>query len=409
MIVQVYLGRELGPRLYGQLTLMLLLASYFYMPMANGWGLAYVRLASLERQQDKKLECLKAVLIVSATLSVATLILLTTLADPLCRWLSIDAILFKPILILTSASAMWFLAKFIAQGLQHWRTYILIEFVWSLVVLGSVVGLTALGRLDLDYIVTGFVLGYILASLLSLRPVIQSLAGQMNYQYMRDIFMHGGLLLINALLAVGAMSIDRLVINHSLGATQVGIYQAHFFATYGIVSTLMTVFVNYVFPRFCADHDLRLVFFVRKICFYGYLIILPVTLVIGVAMLSGYGYPLVLPLFVSLCVFTPFSFHLQMKSWYLASQGIAFTRYVLRSQILFTLGNFVILGFLIGPYGINAGGIALLGATIMALIYLFLIEQRLLHGRTVPELLHRKPFPKQNSASRPENICTGQP
>src|SRR6266568_3312070 len=343
MIVQVYLGRALGPHVYGQLTLMLLLSSYFCMPMTNGWGLAYVRLASMESAWEKKLEYLKAVLVVSAGFSAATLVLLTLLSSPLCRWLNIDETLFRPILILTSASALWFLAKLIAQGLQHWNTYILIELAWSILICITAVGLIILKQLNLHHMVTGFTLSYVLAALLPMSVIIRALASRMNYCYMRDIFVHGGLLLINALIGVGAFSIDRLVINHSLGATQVGIYQAHFFATYGIVSTLITVFINYVFPRFCADHDLSLVFLVRDICFYAYPIVLLVTLALGITMLLGYGYPLSVPLFATLCVFTPCNFHLQIKSWYLASRGTTATRWVLQSQIIFFLGNLTIL------------------------------------------------------------------
>ena len=388
MIAQVYLGRNLGPHMYGQLTLILLLSSYFCMPMTNGWGLAYVRLASMESAWEKKLEYLKAVLVVSAGFSAATLVLLTLLSSTLCHWLNIDETLFRPILILTSASALWFLAKLIAQGLQHWNMYIMIELVWSILISVTAVGLIILRQLNLHHMVTGFTLSYVLAALLPMSVIIRSLNSRMNYCYMRDIFVHGGLLLINALIGVGAFSIDRLVINHSLGATQVGIYQAHFFATYGIVSALITVFVNYVFPRFCADHDLSLVFLMRGICFYAYPIILLVTLALGVTMLLGYGYPLSLPLFAALCVFTPCNFHLQIKSWYLASRGTTATRWVLQSQIIFFLGNLTILALLVERYGINAGGVALLGATILALAYLLIIERRLVYERTLPALLH---------------------
>jgi len=342
----------------------------------------------MESAWEKKLGYLKAVLVVSAGFSAATLVLLTLLSSTLCRWLNIDETLFRPILILTSASALWFLAKLIAQGLQHWNTYILIELAWSILICITAVGLIILKQLNLHHMVTGFTLSYVLAALLPMSVIIRALASRMNYYYMRDIFVHGGLLLINALIGVGAFSIDRLVINHSLGATQVGIYQAHFFATYGIVSTLITVFINYVFPRFCADHDLSLVFLVRDICFYAYPIVLLVTLALGITMLLGYGYPLSLPLFATLCVFTPCNFHLQIKSWYLASRGTTATRWVLQSQIIFFLGNLTILALLVERYGINAGGVALLGATVLALAYLLIIERRLVYERTLPALLH---------------------
>jgi O-antigen/teichoic acid export membrane protein len=117
----------------------------------------------------------------------------------------------------------------------------------------------------------------------------------------------------------------------------------------------------------------------RKICFYAYPIILLVTLALGITMLLGYGYPLSLPLFAALCVFTPCNFHLQIKSWYLASRGITATRWLLQSQIIFFLGNLTILVLLVERYGINAGGVALLGATILALAYLLIIERRLVY------------------------------
>jgi hypothetical protein len=61
---QILMGRNLGPELYGQITIITLLASYFAMPMVNGWGLVFVKIAARKNEKSKQLQAVKSLLIV---------------------------------------------------------------------------------------------------------------------------------------------------------------------------------------------------------------------------------------------------------------------------------------------------------------------------------------------------------
>ena len=41
---QVLLGRQAGPELYGKITVILLLSSYFSMPVVSGWGMVFTKI-----------------------------------------------------------------------------------------------------------------------------------------------------------------------------------------------------------------------------------------------------------------------------------------------------------------------------------------------------------------------------
>ena len=51
---QIIMGRKFGPEVYGQLTMILLLSSYFAMPIVNGWGLVFTKIAAREKDGTKK-------------------------------------------------------------------------------------------------------------------------------------------------------------------------------------------------------------------------------------------------------------------------------------------------------------------------------------------------------------------
>lgn len=48
---QIIMGRHLGPEVYGQLTMIILLSSYFAVPIVNGWGLVFIKIVSKEKEE----------------------------------------------------------------------------------------------------------------------------------------------------------------------------------------------------------------------------------------------------------------------------------------------------------------------------------------------------------------------
>ena len=177
-------------------------------------------------------------------------------------------------------------------------------------------------------------------------------------------------MLLSGLVTVSTYSLDRIIIHKTLGPESVGLYQAHFLATFGIISAMMTILLAYLFPLFCRDESDGLRRSVGRFSLLQYPATMALSAVAGRGVLWLYGYPLSLPLFVCLTVFGAVQFHVQMKAWYLSSQGADAALVALGSQLTFLVLNAITLVALVGRWGIISGGIALLAAAFGSLLFL---------------------------------------
>jgi O-antigen/teichoic acid export membrane protein len=177
-------------------------------------------------------------------------------------------------------------------------------------------------------------------------------------------------MLLSGLVTVSTYSMDRIIIQKSLGPESVGLYQAHFLATFGVVSALMTILITYLFPLFCRDDNGHLHRNLGRLSLLQYPVTILLSAAVGRGVLWLYGYPLCLPLLVCLTLFGAVQFHVQMKAWYLSSKGANTALIALGSQLTFLILNAMILVVLVDRLGIISGGIALLAAALGSLLYL---------------------------------------
>ena len=175
-------------------------------------------------------------------------------------------------------------------------------------------------------------------------------------------------MLLNGLLGTATFSIDRLLINKKLGAEAVGLYQAHFFATYGVISTLMTVVLTYAYPFFCKNSEMNTS--LSRVNKIQYPFTIAISVGIGGGIMWMYSYPVSIALLSILSVFTAINFHVQLKSMYFISCGPRLSKKVFWSQVVYFFVNIITLLISIEYIGIIAGGVSLLVGASLSLICL---------------------------------------
>ena len=380
--VQIIMGRKLGPEIYGQITMIMLLANYFSMPIISGWGLVFTKIAAQKTERNVRLQALKSLLIVVFFSCILTILTLTTLRNLLASWLNIDNQIMLLTIVMTVLYAWWMLSKQISQGFQNWHMYVTIENTWSLVVFSGIICTILVSKINLYTVTITLYLGYFFAGLIICKAIWQSFSVKVNILFTQDILLHGWILLLNGLVGVATFTIDRILINKTLGTEEVGIYQAHYLATYGTVSAFITILLTYAFPLFCREKKNDIYSAIGKINKIQYPITILFSIVVGSAIIWLYSYPVSLTLFASLCIFNGVQFHLQLKTWYIASKGASASKIALKSQIILAT-NVIILLILIRYVGIIAGGISLLVAACVSLAYLIISEKEILDEKTV--------------------------
>jgi len=376
-VVQILLGRALGPTHYGELTIVTLLAGYLSLPIAGGWGLAFTRVAATQNDPQKSYQALKSLLLICLSFALAVAAGVYLLRDTLGAWLNLQRPLMNLTLLMSLLYAGWILAKQIAQAFQSWGTYIVVDLGWAAILLLLVVVLIRLGRSEVTTIGAAFLAAYFLSSLAIVKWVRRSIGTGPARAFARPILQHGGFLLLNGVVGITSYSIDRVLLQRFLGPQEVGLYQAHFISIYGLVISLMTLVLTYAFPLFCRDDRNAMGQNLKRIGWLQYPFTLVLSALMGLAGLYLYDYPISAPLFICLCLFGGIQFHGQIKAWYLSSKGTAATRRVLGSQVLFLGVAVVLLIGLVGRLGMLAGGVSLLAASVAALVYLNHIEKDL--------------------------------
>ncbi|WP_054032892.1 lipopolysaccharide biosynthesis protein [Desulfatitalea tepidiphila] len=372
---QVFVGRVLGPAGYGQLTVVLLLAGYFAVPIVGGWGLAFTRIAAQETEFKARLAALNSLLIVSLVVCVLVCGVLIALRRCLVIWLSLDLRLVHWTIATTLLYAWWVLARQIAQAFQAWRTYLAIEMILSVSLLVVVLALVWGDRAGLFPVLIAFWAAYALAGLGAAGFMARAVRLGAVLTHIQPILRHGGFMLLTGLVTLSTYSLDRIILHMRLGPESVGLYQAHFMATFGIVSALLAIVLTYLFPLFCRDDSGGWRRSVGRLSLLQYPVTMVISVIVGRFAMWLYGYPLSGPLFVCLVLFSAVQFHVQVKAWYLSSKGAGASLVALGSQLTFLSLNAMILLFLVSRLGILSGGVALLAAALGSLLYLVCSER----------------------------------
>ena len=383
IIAQIIMGRKFGPEIYGQFTIILLLASYFSMPMVNGWGLVFTKIVARTYQKAERLQALKSLLAIICCSSLFVTILLFLFKRQLAVWLDISDQMVRLIIAMSLCYGLWMLAKMVAQGYQNWYQYVLIENIWAVTILAGIILLSQSVHGGVVALCIVFFAGYLLAGFILAKQALQTITVRLSRLFFNDILLHGWFLLLNGLVGVATFSVDRILINRSLGPSDVGIYQAHFLATYGIISAFMTMMLTYIFPLFCKDEKKNIHRLLNKIVLLQYPVTTLFSLLIGGMVLWAYSYPVSCTLFITLCLFNSVQFHVQLKIWYIASMGSDESKITLIAQIIFLITNVVVLIVSIPKVGIASGGISLLTGASLSLLYIIRKEQSIFHERTV--------------------------
>ncbi|QTA81898.1 Putative polysaccharide biosynthesis protein [Desulfonema limicola] len=378
VITNIYIGRTLGPNIFGQITMVLLLAGFLNIPMTGGWGVAFVRLGAAEDNEKKQFDILKSVLFISVFFTILFTLLLWISAPVLRELFAVDKTMMTLTILITVTSAWYSLSKLISQGFQDWRNYVFIENAWAFIILGLVIVFFLCSMKTYYHVIWIFAFAYTASSFFSFYYFYNAVRqGCIKKDTVSDVLKRGTLLMSTGLLSMTAFSLDRIIINRFLDSTEVGIYQAHFFATYGVISTLTSIFFNYVFPLLCrsdSEKKDKLINLVFKVS-YPFLIIISVSA--GGLIMFMFNYRFSPWLFITLSLFNAVQFHVQLKAWILASKSIYSTRLVLGGQIVFFIVNIIVLTAFISSLGILAGGIALLAAALGSLLYFFIKTKRI--------------------------------
>ncbi len=358
----VLAGRWLGPSEYGIFTLVQSVAMFLYIPMLLGFHTAMVK------YNAEKVDFLRQRCIISTTynlvflFTVVSLLVYFIFSEEFIAIFSISSEVFYCAVLFAVLFVFYTLTVETLRSLHMLHTYSRLMPVHSAILLFAFL-FSALICKDLSFksplisilLAYGIIGGIILAILKNyLKP-------QFNRNWVRKLSHYSIYSLLGGISYVLYSNIDKLMINHYLTISEVGIYRAYYYSFTTVLLLISTIFVTTFFPFASSQNDKSVLFSkVNKasIAFIG--MSFPVALVSGSIILSIYGSgyhldPALMVLFALLAIIIPVN---QFYDWLMCSVGVEGVKLVSYAALSTAIANIVLNIALIPTLGINGAVIS---------------------------------------------------
>ena len=370
LIMNIVAGRLLGPTIYGEYTLILTIAMFLTIPAALGiMGGITKTLAETEKYEKRKkiistatnYYILTTLFLILIYLFFNKEILLITKTESNLTLLSI--ILF----VFWSSTG---LIESILQGFREQKKWSYIQIISYMISFFVFAYFVFSGRLNImmmyvPLLITYF--GFMISSPLIIGKYYSIKI--FDKAVFKDMFGYGFYVLITTIATTFLGNIDKIMINHFMGAESVGIYQAYFFSSIMIIGVVTGVFVKVFFPTAVKLKDPSgMLKKLDKIAIIGFIITIIFVPILTRIIIFLYDYEFILTTSLLFALATGASVFLVLYSALLSAQGKESVKKTTIGLVAAFILNIPINYFLIPIIGINGAIIA----TTISFLFLFI-------------------------------------
>jgi len=327
LIFQTQAGRILGPSLYGEYTLVESVSGFLSIPMLVGitGGLVRYNAAASDKQTQSSITSTTFFLFLIFCLPSTLAFFL--LSSPLSRLFSVSINIYRLAIAFAALSTLFTLTTDTFRGLFQMKKLALIRAIHPLCLLLVFFATVNFKLVSFNPAVFSTYLAFALTSGI----ILFSLRGYLSHRFIsrsvaNTLIRYGGYGTIGITSGALAGSADKLLINYYLTTAEVGIYRAYYFASLGIVSMFMSVFITVFFPTASKFEDKEAILQkIKKFTPYAVVLGLPAILCIEFFVLKFYGkdYPINLDLLLLFAVTSTITILYTVYAWFVSSFGLA--------------------------------------------------------------------------------------
>jgi len=362
---QVLVGRWMGETQYGFFTLVIAMVSLITIPagIANG---ALNHYAPKIEDLTEKRSYVAGAFFIWLTALFCVLLAAILFAAPLSRVLRVPSSMWPLILFLTPAFAGWMFARSVLTALMDWNRYALAEVSWGVLALAGVAGAFFLFR---DYrAVWGYMAAYFCVMFLAFPRVDEALRAGFSWVKLKELMHYA--IYMSSFLPFGMVMahLDKVLLNKSIGAEAVGIYQSHYMVTVGVMGLIGAFLVRFFFPYFSAGDKGDFWRLLKRASWLA----LPLPFLLYPVGLFGlskvYKFTLSIPLLILFSLVALVQLLGWIYSAFLNSFGVKGVSANLKITLVSGVVNLVLLFLLIPIWGIMGAGLALGVAILLAFV-----------------------------------------
>jgi len=367
LVLQVYIGRVVGPTEYGKYSIIYSLAQFLYLPIA-AINIAFVKYLSERGSEELKQTILSTGLILSLIIMVPGLCGYLLFSSTLSGIIKVPQMYIYAAILLSFSLICWMVSKQICQGLHMMKKVSFIEIVRSILLICLIPLLFHIYGKNAQTAILALGVAFFSSSWLILPELRQYFRLTLDTDWMWKLLSYGKYSSLVAVFTVTLTYIDRFLINLFLGVRSVGIYEAYFFSTVIVVKSIMVAFTTVFFPESSRGDKRKIRVKISRILRYTpivYFCLLLISLMI--IKLYGPQYPIIPSLFVILPLASTLILVYLIYESYTASLGTQGIKTSFYTLLLAAVVNFVLNIILIPTLGILGAAISMLIAYSIAL------------------------------------------
>lgn len=323
--VNIIAGRWLGPEEYGRYNLTLATASFFIIFLLFGLDVSATRFMSLAENDTEKIKIAKFIFkrVIFSSLAVFSFIFFLSTFDLAATFLDFN-ILFVS-LIFAFFLSLRSIADSYLRGFNFFHFQSKTRLIESFVVLSLVIAFSFFSDNHALYLyLSAVIFGYFIFSLIVLRrlKILLLVFDSRNEKKFKHILKYGSYATIGTVASFFLVGSDKLLVGHSLGEENLGLYSAYFNISILPVTLLQAIAVNVFFPAASASKNKKNILQkMNKIfLFLFFPVLLVLFLIIFLAIkLFGEQYSSDVMLSVLFSIYATLYFFVGLRQWFLAS------------------------------------------------------------------------------------------
>jgi O-antigen/teichoic acid export membrane protein len=379
-VFQIMSGRVLGPEEYGKYAVVDSITMFLHVPMILGLSTAAIKYCAGTKDEAEHKKIISSSFWLVSLSSLVSTIIFIVFYRQLSKIFSVSPTLFLFSIVFAAFYTTYTLSTNILRGLNQMKKMAILRGIYGLAIL---VSLFIFILLRIDYfgsIIFSISLAYIIISILTVISIRKYISFKINIEWTKKLFHYGNYAILGNICLAFLPSFNDLVINKNLSIAKVGIYNAYYFSSVGIVIFLMSNFITVFFPMASAHTKKGTILKkINKLSSFIFLIGLPISFVVEWLILSLYGnkYPMYIMLMVLFAMTNVFIAIYQLYNWIFYSEGLRGAKLATIASMVTALTNVFLAVYLTPIWGLYGATFSIGFSYLVGIAILLILKNKL--------------------------------
>lgn len=359
----IFAGRILGPKEYGEFTLVQTIASFLIIPMTMGLDNAIIKFTAEKKDFSNQSLIISTAFILMFVLSLISISIYYLFSIQISKIFSISNDILYLAIIFAVLSVIGLIASSTFRSLHKMKEYATFQPLPNIIILLIFFALFFINIVSFRSALISMYFGLGITGVIMLFTIKKYLKFDFKKSLAKNLVSYGLYASLGGLSSVFYGNIDKLIINQYLTTADIGIYRAYSFASINLIGLFIGMFVAVFFPLSCRYDNKRILLNrLNKLIVYLILFGFPFILFFEFVILKLYGheYPFSLELAFFFAIAAILTCINSIYGWLMNAIGTQGIKIASFAAIMIGLVNLFLNFWLIPLIGVKGAIIALI-------------------------------------------------